>query len=274
MRLALMISTSLFVGLPSCSSGSSGGTRARDDSGVGPDGGRIPDSGGPDATDPCGSAGIHGAKMVLISADNGKRFCIDERKTSVAEYGEFLAAGVSPSSSPDCETNLELEVPTGDSYCTDGPGDWPVRCIDPCDARSFCSWAGKRLCGRTDAMSPADALVDIGGGGAVSTPGSEWYQACAATTDVGDAGGVTPCAQWYEPVGSSCGGHATSVFDFFAYPMEWTSDCEVQISGQPSCVLRGGYDEYGCSAAHVGPDIGGVPFAGIRCCADIPGGSG
>ncbi|HEY3500662.1 MAG TPA: SUMF1/EgtB/PvdO family nonheme iron enzyme, partial [Polyangiaceae bacterium] len=97
------------------------------------------------------------------------KFCIDSTEVTYAEYATFLASNPAPQTDDACSWNTF--VPS-----TGWPGtnpQLPVAHVDFCDARGYCAWAGKRLCG------------EIGGGSFAfgAFPGNrlktELYYACS-----------------------------------------------------------------------------------------------
>ncbi|MBI4703521.1 MAG: SUMF1/EgtB/PvdO family nonheme iron enzyme [Deltaproteobacteria bacterium] len=126
----------------------------------------------PDAMAPAGSVlvcptDLPGPKLVQVPAAGVGSFCMDARETTRGEYDAFVAAkaGDLGGQPAECFWNdsftpflftvgPENELPEGViAYCEhkswEGvPADWPVTCVDFCDALAYCEWAGKRLCGR------------------------------------------------------------------------------------------------------------------------------
>jgi formylglycine-generating enzyme required for sulfatase activity len=125
--------------------------------------------------EPCGKA-LRGPLMVRIPLPDGGSFCIDSTEVSNLHYRAFIQADFPRAQQPSyCAWNDDfvpwLTVPT--------PADnLPVVGVDWCDARAYCAWAGKRICGK------------IGGGHiALGSPPEynhadplkeEWVYACTA----------------------------------------------------------------------------------------------
>jgi MYXO-CTERM domain-containing protein len=116
---------------------------------------------------------VKGGSMRLLEYGTGC-FWMDETEVSRAQYEEFLDDAPAPQTDEACRDNGSLSpapVGVGATECwkpervtVSDAGDHPVVCIDWCDARAYCTWAGKTLC--RDA--PA-ALVQT----------SDWYAACS-----------------------------------------------------------------------------------------------
>jgi len=121
--------------------------------------------------------------MVRVPAPDGSTYCIDTTEVTMAHYAAFLAEKKDDLSGQReiCKDNTSFEPP-GDSdtaiircpndyFLPDARPDWPMGCVDFCDADAYCKWAGKRLCGR------------IGGGTltteeSIDPKASEWVNAC------------------------------------------------------------------------------------------------
>lgn len=90
---------------------------------------------------PCTSA--HGPTMVRVG-NAANNFCIDSSEVTVSQYAEFTAAkaGDAGGQPPECAWNTSYAAGAG------GGDNIPIAGIDWCDARAYCAWAGKRLCGK------------------------------------------------------------------------------------------------------------------------------
>lgn len=210
--------------------------------------------------------------MVGVTAPNGTSYYVDRTEVTQAAYAQFLAdeprpnrasatCGWKTTFAPGMEvdaTYLSLLDPVTDQPATEcrpentlfdpiGHGDYPVVCVDWCDAEAYCLWAGKRLCGRI-------------GGGSVEDPndGSQWRYACSN-------GGTTPFpygSSYIEgqcndfggtvAVGSTPGCHGIAppydgIVDMSGNVQEWEDQCTINPfdldggtrSGE-ECTLRGG----------------------------------
>jgi formylglycine-generating enzyme required for sulfatase activity len=197
---------------------------------------------------------------------------------SIARYLEFLAAAFDPDAqSPECTWNQSF-LPPSNWPPPQGEEERPVAHVDWCDARAYCEWAGKRLCGR------------IGGGPNEFTSyktvdKSEWYLACGGETEL-----TYPYGSTYDPLlcnGSdfgassslpvpasvSCVGATAGLFDMSGNVHEWTDECEDSIDRSAQCRRRGGsffseLDLLRCAGGSKRARDFVGETTGIRCCAD------
>lgn len=109
------------------------GTEAGTDAQPGTDGGSNSE-GGPSCK------GDHGPAPVDVGT-----YCVDSTEVTGRQYLEFLAAKAGDTSGQpvDCSWNTTFE-PAADI----DPNEYPVAFVDWCDALAYCTWAGKRLCGK------------------------------------------------------------------------------------------------------------------------------
>ncbi|MEZ4227477.1 MAG: SUMF1/EgtB/PvdO family nonheme iron enzyme [Polyangiaceae bacterium] len=247
-----------------------------------------------------GSGGTGGASGVGGSLDSGTggdpskcpqgrgpamvdmgSYCIDSTEVSRLQFQEFLddQKNAATPQFGGCKSNSFDNV----ANCPGAPATTPhlpAGCADWCDAWAFCSWAGKRLCGK------------LGGGpltkDEITQPQvSEWAHACtqggSSLYPWGDSPANNcnfgPCSGGYctHLVGShpQCTGTAPpfdGVFDLLGNVYEFVESCDLNpatlgcyavgssyYDGQKACsegvwkatALAQGYDDFG-----------------IRCCAD------
>ncbi|WP_169927214.1 formylglycine-generating enzyme family protein [Labilithrix luteola] len=211
-------------------------------------------------------------------------FCIDSTEVTKAQYKAFTeAAGEDLHYQPkSCGWNTTLYPGrSGEPHVKDWPvpaglEDLPITLVNWCQASAYCSWAGKRLCGR------------IGGG---STPMasaqdpnvSQWMAACshAGTRrypygDTFQANACVVSASGAMPVKShaACEGGYPGIFDMSGNVHEWEDSCRDTDPEPKACEIRGGaFDTTDSTGARC--DLTDFPqFAnlagdnvGFRCCS-------
>jgi hypothetical protein len=215
-------------------------------------------------------------------------FSIDATEVTRSQYAAFLAAkGNDTAGQPSfCSWNTSY-VPTQDWPAQPGTLARPVAYVDWCDARAYCTWMGKRLCGR------------IGGGSATapdeydrynSYTASEWHAACTADGErifpysyAFIAGRCRFAADSTVDVASltTCEGGYPGIFDLTGNLSEWEDRCMAATGPTDFCRLRGG--SYRTDVYRDGVEPGtftrcdynlGNPrnltsdIFGIRCCQD------
>jgi formylglycine-generating enzyme len=232
----------------------------------------------PDGSERCPSG--RGPSMSLVEQD----FCVDNTEVTKAQYDEFLATAPTVDTSGRCTFNTSYEIRDYVRIATTNPAQ-AVAGVDWCDARDFCTWAGKRLCGR------------IGGGGLAydehASAQAQWYSACSrggaqrfvygdtarASCHLDDldnaTGNQAPVATYPE-----CVLAGTNVYDLLGNVQEWTDACETTgaSAGEDRCKVVGGVWYFGSSYVDCGfaDPSGGAGIrrdvaekhTGFRCCAD------
>jgi formylglycine-generating enzyme len=233
----------------------------------------------------CRGAAMVGAVMLPADSYPEHRYRIDTTEVTNAQYAEFLAAGFDPASQPVvCAFNAtfvpdETAPKCASLYDPAARPDHPVLCIDWCDARAYCEWAGKRLCLARDGTATLGSLI------------SEWQNACNAQAtktypygpeydpsacnapDLG-IGDVVPVASL-----PSCEGGIPGLFDMSGNAWEWVGTCQ-QAEEPALCQLLGGSHD----SKTQGTDLRCAPDGattwrpasrdrvgydyGFRCCAD------
>jgi sulfatase modifying factor 1 len=257
--------------------GGDGGAGAQGGGGAGAaGGGGMGGSGG--AAGPC--EGKPGPVMVDVGT-----FCIDSTEVTNAQYVEFMTSG----------TPVQA-ISNDPAYCSfnttyvpavwpppNGRDNHPVLNVDWCDAQAYCSWAGKRLCGKIGGGSLAWDFWD-------DPSQSQWQYACSAAGTqawaFGNAGDGTVCnivetgiVDTVE-VGSMTDCHSPNgpfdaIFDLSGSGHEWTDECNEQTGEFDYCAMRGGSFEHDLLGARCDNDSynsrGEYWSDGtFRCCADKP----
>jgi sulfatase modifying factor 1 len=226
-----------------------------------------------------GCPGNQGPAMVRVPLPEGGSFCIDTTEVTLAQYNAFLTATAGDMSAQpaSCAWNTSYSPPSG---CMDGgwQDDFPVACVNWCDAYAYCAWAGKNLCGGVNNVLPA-TWAQAQTSWACSTGGENLYPYGNTFEDgvcqeiaVGD----TPQLQGPVPVASKTGCHAvdapfSEVFDLVGNVDEWLAcdptqgDCAVQFG---SWSTPWPAETANCSTAALGSPDAASPAVGLRCCSD------
>ncbi|PKN36810.1 MAG: hypothetical protein CVU63_16290 [Deltaproteobacteria bacterium HGW-Deltaproteobacteria-20] len=218
-------------------------------------------------------------------------FCVDRTEVTQAKYVEFLMAVnedvAQTDQPPECAFNESLTyTPDGSCPSFSSSNNYPVFCVDWCDAYAYCAFRGKRLCG---ALTGGTLALD----GPLTT--DEWHFACTGgfetTYPYGDNAIVGACHIPKEntptdssddnqkaPVGSypDCEGGFPGIFDMQGNAAEWTDRCDPgDGTGTEMCMTRGGHtygsaDYWKCSnlIGKVARNDPSIRQNGIRCCGD------
>ncbi len=244
--------------------GGSGGTSAS--GGTGGSGA----TGGAGGTGGC-PTGVPGPALVDV---NGA-YCMDATEVTNAQYKAFL--DTTPATSGQdawCSWNTTYTPSTG--WPAAGIESYPVAYVDWCDAYAYCSWAGKRLCGKIG--GGANGYADF-----ADATKSEWFNACSAggakTYPYGntydgakcngiDYGASAPIAVATAP---GCEGGYPGLHDMSGNVMEWEDSC-AGTGATDWCRLRGGGTNGGATGITCNLD---QPFfrnyvasnIGFRCCS-------
>lgn len=213
------------------------------------------------------------------------RYCIDATEVSERQYAEFLATSPDVAAqATDCAWNQYFEPQPFYMDTPRGPyeparADSPVTEVDFCDARAYCEWAGKRLCGRRGGGSLPLDQVEI-------AEESEWFWACsgggALAYPYGQDFDASRCAveEAQHLIGAEprCEGGFSGLFDLIGNVWEWEDSCIDDASKAPEdviCSRRGGatrVDPTSWSCADRGDPSSRKTRQvdmGIRCCSDL-----
>jgi formylglycine-generating enzyme len=269
-------------------SGTTGGDARTDDAMIGTEGGALPEGALPlDGAGGDGGTGCPSNPNAPTMVNVGP-FCIDSTEVTQTQYNAFLISGRSPGDlslypSPNvCAWNTAFTPNAMNNECSPPyPGfdavkyaNYPISCINWCDAYAFCIWAGRHLCGRTDAGTGGNA--------------NEWTYACSndgnLTYPYGNSYGPMVCngadngLDASVQVASLAGCKETfdgaSVYDLSGNVREWTDDCKnLGGDGQDDGCVTGGGDYWSpssalqCAMPGNDPRYYAEPDRGFRCCA-------
>lgn len=240
-------------------------------------------------------SGLPGPPLVRLASPDGVSYCIDRFEVSQQQYLAFLDAKKGDTSgqpeqcswnkdfSPNLQEGSSTQCPAG-AYDPWKKGALPMICADWCDARAYCAWAGKRLCGKIGGGSVApESYADAGK--------SQWYNACSQggktiypygnvyqngvcvdeskASDPAEAESKTGCHGQQAPF--------SEIEHLSGNVQEWEDSCQKSgPGGGLSCQIRGGtFDPTNAEKTTRCDDnrITGIAAQyitiGIRCCLDL-----
>ena len=189
-------------------------------------------------------------EMDEAPAPGGGAYCIDKTEVVYEDYELFYAANPPLSTqSAECQWNTDytpsIDWPSLDKHK-------PVVGINWCEAQAYCTWRGKRLCGRIGGgANPFSSHADASE--------SQWYNACSAqgnnTYPYGNAYAADSCngadkgTQATIDVQNTAGAPVTDPPCFGGTPdlwqmsgnvAEWEDSCDDATGSNDNCRVRGG----------------------------------
>lgn len=241
------------LGFEDFESGSGGGAGAGASGGTGAAGGSGGASG---SSGSAGSAGTAGsapctdpnapANMVGVRISTGECVWIDSTEVSNTGYGDFLAQVADPLVFATTPCAFKATAADFQPGCGgDGavpvtePQD-PVTCVDWCDARAYCLWSGKALCGDPGtSVSWWEDICSDNGANDYGFVGAYNKDICNGGENVshGCLGG--PCELVASGTSPDCQ-TASNVFDMSGNAAEWTAECNGNTNENDTCKVRGG----------------------------------
>ena len=207
-------------------------------------------AGGSSGAESC-PLGLPGPALIEVPAPDGGFFCIDRTEVTNAQYAAFLDDAPSASEQDavcDWNPNFGPEVSNECDpmpYDPDARPNNPMTCVDWCDARAFCQWAGKELCGAIDGGENPSSDFD-------DPVKSAWYRGCSAggtkALPYGDGYDGTACVGLdYGVVRAvnvasvaQCQGGYDGLWDMSGNVSEWEDSCDGSSGPSGRCVHRGG----------------------------------
>ncbi len=180
-----------------------------------------------------GDCVLRGPTMVRVGS-----FYIDSTEVTVGQYLAFLDARRE-------DTDGQPSVCSWNTSFYDGtpsnPDNYPITNVDWCDARAFCDWSGKRLCGAIGGGPVANADV-------LEQTKSQWFLACGGDNGASHPAGGDPndCnstgGAGLRAVASTttCEGFYPGIFDLEGNAAEWIDSCATETGAEDVCYLLGG----------------------------------
>ncbi len=226
---------------PSGGSGDTGGS-----AGTGGGSGTAGTAGAGGAPETC-PGDLPGPPSVEIPKPDGGFYCVDRTEVTNGQYAQFLATSPDPAGQDEvCSWNDSFDPQTS-TECdnVESQSSLPVTCVDWCDAKKFCEWAGKELCGAITGgpVLPAD----------FAEPGVDaWFSACSEDgmrefpygNDYESESCIGIDSPFLEPVAAgmttTCQGGYPGLYDMSGNVSEWENSCTGESSASDECLHRGG----------------------------------
>jgi formylglycine-generating enzyme required for sulfatase activity len=249
-----------------------GGADAIEDAGgtggTGDGGTPRPPPGGWDASTAVGCSGW--AEPVPVNID--KLFCIDSTLVTYGQYTAFLtaAAATPPAQLPDCIRN-ETFNPAAGLPPAGTADDYPVTGVDFCDARAYCTWAGKRLCHGLAPHSEFDIGAPQDGEAFYACSGGAMNLAYAYGLSYSQSACETPSAT-PTSVGSLQGCVSAAylgLYDLSGNIGFWEEMCDDMFCRDNPPPSNSGSNAYRCDVENHDSRAVQVANLGIRCCSDV-----
>lgn len=242
---------------------------------------------------PAAKTDPRGLTALVLVKDDGRCFWANRTETTVSEYGTFLHAGKPAWNPLTCgwKTAPSSPADTADDACRKElwgefrpwVANAPIRCVDWCDAQTYCEWLGGSLCtaqpwsgGTMEPESPDDWRALCAGivpenfpYGASLKPGTcnlGQREADCSFDRCGPEAAGTVYASCVSPSGA---------LDALGNVAEWTRTCEMALASEADkhCLVKGGSFADVESAANCNRGSRAVtkrsdrnPFTGLRCC--------
>lgn len=252
----------------------------------GADGSGSTGSGGVAAAASGGTAGGSGGALctagdappdtVGVQLASGDCIWMDSTEVTIGAYAAFTEAlaqnpNLAAYTDVPCQDKLDFEPSCGADAGVSADPELPITCVDWCDARAYCRFTGKQLCGEPSASESWWQSACTSGGAQFSYPyGSEYdAQACNGSDNIGH--GCNPDCT-LAPAGNQTACKTPSgIFDLSGNASEWVDECSGSSNMNETCAIRGGNvsqtaSALGCESSQTPPRSTRTPFIGFRCC--------
>jgi formylglycine-generating enzyme len=231
-----------------------------------------------------------GGPMRQIPLPDAGTMCIDKTEVTVGQYQVFLASGAAPElpatdpAQARCSAKKDHAPSCQKETCSGSTCDMPQTCVDQCDAKLYCQWAGKRLCGAISGALLAIADVNdpkknqwmnaCNSGGRDWPYGPDYDSTACNTSDQKPSACGGPAVTSSYPKCQAPAGPYDQVFDLSGNVSEWV-DASKEGADWPeqSCVIVGGsyvhyWGDVSCSGGTLDwPCNAHHPEFGFRCCS-------
>jgi formylglycine-generating enzyme required for sulfatase activity len=198
-------------------------------------------------------ANLAGPALIEIPKPGGGFYCMDRTEITNEQYAAFLATNPSTAGQEAACTWNNGYAPDTSDTCATGDGKYdpvarpkvPVGCIDWCDAKRYCAWAGKRLCGAiSGGANPPASFADASA--------SQWYRACSKagvqkfpygnqfTANYCNGADVSGSHPDDVAAHANCLGGYSGLFDMSGNVAEWEDSCSAASGASDNCLVRGG----------------------------------
>lgn len=185
-------------------------------------------------------------------------FCIDSTEVTREQYDAFLKSAPAGGVAECAWKSAAAYTPSEGWPYTAMTKDHPVVGVDWCDAKAFCAWAGKRMCGaigggpanNADIQLPAKSefVFACTQGGTRSYPYGSVYNPNACN-------GADLAANKTTPVGSlaGCQGGFSGLYDLSGNVHEWLNGCDpstADAAPDQYCAISGSAFTHSASDMH------------------------
>jgi hypothetical protein len=186
--------------------------------------------------------------MIVVPIAGGGIYCIDAVEVTYTEYQAFYLANPPTANQPAyCSWNASW-TPSQNWPAPQNQQSFPVSYVNWCQARAYCAYSNKRLCGQIRGTNVAVGSAD-------DVTKDQWYNACTAQganvypygnlysavtcngKDTGDGGLGGP---WSQAQNMSCLGGEPGLFDMSGNVAEWEDACDAANGANDHCLTRGG----------------------------------